>query len=296
MSDLLVIRDLCKSYGDFALQNVGFSVPEGCVVGLVGGNGAGKTTAIKAALGIVHADSGSIRLFGEETADMSSTRFSQVKQHIGVVFDTCSFPSDSTVKDIGAIMASSYAAWDRRRFADLTEAWGLSAKKKASDLSRGMGMKLSLACALSHDADLLILDEATAGLDPLAREDALDALRGYLAERDGRGILMSSHITSDLEKIADYLVCIEDGRIAFSCEKDVVTGLAGIAHCREADVSALLACGLFVPGTLRAERRATETAVLVPDRFAFAGAFPRVQIDPASIDDYLSLTLRGDVL
>ena len=131
------------------------------------------------------------------------------------------------------------------------------------DLSRGMSMKLSLACALAHDPDLLILDEATAGLDPLAREEALDILRGYM--RDERhGILMSSHITSDLEKIADYIVCIDAGRIVFAVEKDTITDLAGIAHCRATDYERIAESGFFAPGELRSMRHPTASTYWLP--------------------------------
>ena len=151
-----------------------------------------------------------------------------------------------------------------------------------------------MACALAHDPDLLILDEATAGLDPLAREEALDILRGYM--RDERhGILMSSHITSDLEKIADYIVCIDAGRIVFAVEKDTITDLAGIAHCRATDYERIAKSGFFAPGELRSMRHPYGIDVLAPDRFAFAENFKNIAVDKADIDVYMGMMLKGEV-
>ena len=162
------------------------------------------------------------------------------------------------------------------------------------DLSRGMGMKLSLACALAHNPDLLVLDEATAGLDPMAREEALDTLRLYMG-CESRGILMSSHITSDLEKIADYIVCIDAGRIVFSVEKDVITDLAGVAQCRAAEFDAIVDSGFFPRGGMHYERNTYGITVLVPDRQSFAARFPQIVLERADIETYMSLMLKGEV-
>ena len=225
MSDLLRIQNLEKHYDGFDLEDVNLSVPAGSVVGFIGSNGAGKTTTIKAVLGLIEPDAGTVSLFGEETVGAPQKRLAELKQRIGVVFDTCSFPEELTVKTVGKLMAQCYENWNPGSFRSFARTFQLPEDKAVKDLSRGMGMKLSLACALAHDPDLLILDEATAGLDPMAREEALDTLRMFMNE-DGRGILMSSHITSDLEKIADYIVCIDEGNIVFSVEKDAITDVA----------------------------------------------------------------------
>ena len=295
--NLLEIRDLAKRYDDFELAGVSLAVPAGSVVGFIGENGAGKTTTIKALLGLIRPDAGSIALFGEETVGAPDARLAQLKQDIGVVFDTCALPEELPVRTVGRIMRSAYRTWDDDLFAHYLRALSLPADKTVKDLSRGMGMKLSLACALAHRPRLLVLDEATAGLDPIAREEALDLLRAFVAEGDGdRGILMSSHITSDLEKIADYIVCIEHGRVAFSIEKDLITDQAGIAQCRSAEFAALAESGLFAPGTVRFEHHAYGVAALVPDRFAFAEHFPHVAVERASIDAYMNLMLKGEAL
>ncbi len=294
MSDLLRIRNLEKHYEGFDLQNVNIDVPAGSVVGFVGSNGAGKTTTIKATLGLVRPDGGSIALFGEEVTGAPSERLAELKQRIGVVFDTCSFPDELSVETVGKLMAQCYRSWNSAAFHTFAKAFELPLDKTVKDLSRGMGMKLSLICALSHNPDLLVLDEATAGLDPLAREQALDALRLFMNEPK-HAIFMSSHITSDLEKIADYIVCIDGGRIVFAVEKDAITDFAGVAQCRAAEFDAVVDSGFFAPGTLHFERSAYGTAVLVPDRLAFAARFPQIVLDRADIDAYMSLMLKGDV-
>lgn len=295
MNDLLRIRSLSKHYDGFDLQNIDLTVPAGSVVGFVGSNGAGKTTTIKAILGLIFPDAGSIELFGQNVGEHASAKaIKQAKQRTGVVFDTCSFPEEMSIASVGKLMAYSYDSWSPADFEQRLAQFELPKDKTVHDLSRGMSMKLSLACALAHDPDLLILDEATAGLDPLAREEALDLLRVYM--RDERhGILMSSHITSDLEKIADYIVCIDDGRIVFSVEKDAITDLAGVAHCRAADFEHIAASGFFAPGDLRSMRHPYGIDVLAPDRFAFAENFKNIALDKADIDTYMALMLKGEV-
>ena len=157
-----------------------------------------------------------------------------------------------------------------------------------------MGMKLMLAFALSHDPELLVLDEATAGLDPMAREEVLDILRDFM-KTDDHAILLSTHITNDLEKIADTVACIDDGRIVFDMEKDLITDMAGIGRCRAADYERVLASGRYAPGELRVMRNAYGVDLLVADRFAFAQQFPEIACDKASIEDYMQLVLKGDI-
>lgn len=294
MNDLLHITNLEKHYHDFTLDGIDLTVPAGSVVGLIGSNGAGKTTTIKSVLGLIKPDRGSIVMFGEDVTTVSPKRMSDLKQHIGVVFDTCSYPEELTVATVGKLMSQCYRDWNSAAFNTFLKAFELPREKTVKDLSRGMGMKLSLICALAHNPELLILDEATAGLDPLAREQALDALRLFMND-ENHGILMSSHITSDLEKIADYIVCIDAGRIVFAVEKDVITDLAGVAHCRAAEFDAIVDSGFFAPGTMRFERNPYGTAVFLPDRFAFTERFGAVTVDRADIDTYLSFMLKGEV-
>ena len=291
MSNLLEIRDASRQVSDsFSLRNANLSIGSGEIIGLVGANGAGKTTIIRAALGLLKLDSGYAALFGEPlAADTPDADVRRLRSRVGVVFDTCPYPSEITVSQVGACIAPAFPTWDSTYFEALIERFGLEPKKKMKSLSRGMGMKLQLACALSHDADLLILDEATAGLDPLARDELLDELRDYASTGD-RGVLLSSHITSDLERIADRVVGIDAGSIIFDMPREQITDAAGIAHCTAEQAQRILAC---VDGA-RAAKREFSCDVLVPNRFEFAEAFPEVPCDRTSIDDYLHFILKGN--
>lgn len=295
MNDLIKARGLTKSYGgSTVLDSVDITVPAGTIVGFVGANGAGKTCTIRALLGLMPLDSGSVELFGEPIGtgggDNDAVR---AKRRIGVVLDTCPFIGDLSVKTAGDVVRAAYPAWNASLFEDLLRRFELDPRRKVKDLSRGMGMKLQLACALAHEPELLVLDEATAGLDPLARDEALEILRDFVAD-EAHGILLSSHITTDLEKIADIVVGIDHGRILFDLEKDAVTDRMGVARCRTADVERLASAGVAVPGSLRVLRREHSTDVLVPDRFELGRRLPDIACDACSIEDYLQLTLKGE--
>lgn len=211
-----------------------------------------------------------------------------MRSRIGVVFDTCPYPAEFTIVQMERCLAPAFPTWDKAQFWHLAERFSLSRKAKVKDLSRGMGMKLQLAVALSHKADLLVLDEATAGLDPIARDDVLATLREF-ATQEGHGVLLSSHITSDLDRIADRVVAIDDGRIIFNMPREEITDMAGIAHCTAEQAHTILEC---VEEAL-VERREFSCDVLVPNRFEFAEAFPEIPCDHASIEDYLHFTLKG---
>lgn len=296
MTDSIVVSGLTKRLGDdFSLCDVSLRVEEGSVVGFIGANGAGKTSTLRAILGLMRLDAGFVEVFGEPFGiDASDAACKRVKERIGLVLDTCPFPSDLRVRDVAALMRLSYPRWSDEAFTRLVDAFGLLLKTRVKELSRGMGMKLQIACALAHTPDLLILDEATAGLDPLAREEVLGLLRDYLAEDERRSILMSSHITADLEKIADRVVCIDAGRVVFDVEKDEISDMAGVARCRSAEFDALAQSGAFEQGSLRFVRNAYGVDVLVPDRFAFVRQFPEIVCDKATIDDYMQLVLKGE--
>ena len=291
---LIEARGLTKHYDGFSLEGVNLAVNEGEVVGFVGQNGAGKSTTIKALLGLIRVDGGEGSVLGTPSDELTRASGAATKERVGVVFDTVSLPGHLRVADVGRIYASAFASWDAHRFSQLTHDLGLDPKKAVKDLSRGMGMKLSLACALAHDPQVLILDEATAGLDPMARDEALERLRDFVAQ-PGHAILMSSHITSDLERTADRIVCIDAGRIVFDLEKDAITDSAGVARCRVADLERIASSGMIPDSELRYLRHDYGIDVLVPDRFAFAETFPDIPCDHMTIDDYMSLTLKGGV-
>ena len=291
---LIEARGLTKHYDGFSLEGVDLVVNEGEVVGFVGQNGAGKSTTIKALLGLIRVDGGEGSVLGTPSDELTRASGAATKERVGVVFDTVSLPGHLRVADVGRIYASAFASWDAHRFSQLTRDLGLDPKKAVKDLSRGMGMKLSLACALAHDPQVLILDKATAGLDPMARDEALERLRDFVTQ-PGHAILMSSHITSNLERIADRVVCIDAGRIVFDLEKDAITDSAGVARCRVADLERIASSGMVPDSELRYLRHDYGIDVLVPDRFAFAEMFPDIPCDHMTIDDYMSLTLKGGV-
>lgn len=223
---MIEIKNLCKDYGDFKLDNITFSVPSGSVVGFVGENGAGKSTTIKLLLNMIHRDSGDISIFGEN--DLRN--FDSLKENIGVVLDEVNFPAYVTVKNVDRLMSLTYKKWDSHLFFKYIDYLKLPCSKTFKEFSRGMKMKLAIAVALSHDAHLLILDEATSGLDPIVRDEILDLFYDFV-EDESRSILISSHIVSDLEKICDYIAFIHHGKLVFCKEKDRLLEEYAILKC-----------------------------------------------------------------
>lgn len=215
MENMLEISGLCKSYSEFSLKNVEFSLPKGYIMGFVGQNGSGKTTTIRSILGMAHRDCGTIKVFGLDSEEHSS----EIKQRIGVVFDDIYFAHHLNVKQIEAQLRSFYKNWSSDEFFGYIKRFDLPLKKKVGDFSKGMKMKLMIAVALSHKAEFLILDEPTSGLDPVARDELLDVLTEYISD-ENRGILFSTHITADLERIADYVTILHDGRVWYTGTKD----------------------------------------------------------------------------
>jgi ABC-2 type transport system ATP-binding protein len=215
MGNLVEARGLRKCYPAFTLDDVAFDVPGGYITGFIGQNGAGKTTTIKLILGVIAADAGGVTLFGRAGGVAGNG-------DVGVVTDTPLYADEWRVSDVEAALSPFYAKWDRGLFAGYLERFGLAPKKKVKDLSRGMKVKLQIAAALSHDARLLVLDEPTSGLDPVARDEICGLLRGFVTDED-KSVFFSTHITSDLEKTADYITFIRDGSIVYTGAKDGLT-------------------------------------------------------------------------
>ena len=286
---------LTKRYEGFTLGGVSLDVPRGAVVGLIGQNGAGKTTLMKAILGTIHTDGGSVELLGQDDAGLSDAELIAVRGRVGFVSAVTAYPNVMTVSEVATMYRMAFPGFDQATFEGLAERIGLlpaSANKRVKDLSRGMGMKLQLACTLASGADLVVMDEPTAGLDPIVREEVLDIVRAWM-EDESHSALISSHITTDLEKIADYLVFIENGRVILACGRDTVDQM-GVAHLRTAELERVLgeANG---PGTLRVLHQDLSWALLVPDRAAFSRAYPDYVCDRASIDDVMVLLVKGEV-
>ena len=215
MKDILRVKNLNKSYKNFSLTDVSFSLSEGCITGFIGINGAGKTTTLRTILDLAKKDSGNIQFFG---LDMDKNE-QQIKNRIGVVLDDGCFYEELSMAEMKSILASAYTDWSEQNFKHYMDMFSLDPKRKINTLSKGMKMKYALTLALSHNAELLIMDEPTSGLDPLSRSQLLNVLNDYM-ENGGKGVLFSTHITSDLDKIADMLIMIHNGRIVFQEEKD----------------------------------------------------------------------------
>ena len=217
MNDILKVENLNKSYGDFSLSDITFSLPEGCITGFIGINGAGKTTTLRTLLGLTKKQSGNIQFFGLEMEKNEK----QIKDRIGIVLDDGCFYDELSLAEMKSIISSAYTKWSEQDFKRYMDMFSLDQKQKINMLSKGMKMKYALALALSHNAELLIMDEPTSGLDPLIRSQLLNVLTEYM-ENGGKGVFFSTHITSDLDKIADMLIMINNGRILFQEEKDIL--------------------------------------------------------------------------
>ena len=224
MANAIEIRNLVKSYGDFTLSIDSLDIPCGCIMGLVGSNGAGKSTMIKSVLDLIKTDSGDISING------ISNRSEGSREDIGVVFDEIKFPQVFTAEDVRLILRGAYKNWDDALFDRYIAQFALPTRKKIKEFSRGMKMKLSLAAALAHHPKLLILDEATSGIDPVVRDEILDIFLEFIQDEQ-HAILASSHIISDIEKAADYVTFINNGRIVFCEEKDVLMEKYRIVKC-----------------------------------------------------------------
>lgn len=289
----LRVKGATKHYDGFALQDVNLDVPCGSVVGLVGRNGAGKTTLMKIVLGATIPDGGHVELFGKDCSALTDAELAHLRERMGYVGATIAYPAGMTVLDVMRMYELAYPTFDSARCQELCTSMGLDAtRRKVSELSRGMGMKLQLACALATGADLLLLDEPTSGLDPIVREEVLDILREWM-EDDRHSALISSHITTDLEKIADYLVFIENGQVIMSCERDAID-MMGIAHLRSAELERVLADGLIADRAY-VLRHDLSYDMLVTNRAAFLRTYPDYVCDRASIDDIMVLLVKGEV-
>ncbi|MDX9917755.1 MAG: ABC transporter ATP-binding protein [Gudongella sp.] len=230
MDDILKIENLSKSYDDFTLKNINFTIPQGAIMGLVGENGAGKTTTIKLILNLIKRDAGRIEIFGLDNVENEM----EVKERIGVVLDESNFYIDLNPNDISKVMGNIYKNWDNNIFFSYLKQFNLPKNKTIRDLSKGMKMKLSIAIALSHQPDLLILDEPTSGLDPIVRNEILDIFLDFIQDEE-KSILFSTHITSDLDKIADYISFIHGGELVLTENKDELINDYGIIKCGKED-------------------------------------------------------------
>ncbi|MBQ3228339.1 MAG: ABC transporter ATP-binding protein [Clostridia bacterium] len=230
----LEIRNLTKSFKDFRLDNLSLTLPSGCIMGLIGENGAGKSTTIKLILDIIHKDGGSIKILGED----NEKNIKMTKEDIGVVLDEVGLPECLTAKQVGKVMKHTFQNWDQDEYNHLLTKFSIPDKKQFKDFSRGMKMKLGIAIAMSHGAKLLLLDEATSGLDPVVRDEVVEMFYDFTRD-ESHSILISSHIVSDLEKLCDYIAFLHKGKLLLCEEKDVLLSKYGIVHCTPEQLSAL---------------------------------------------------------
>ena len=273
------VNGISRAYPGFLLDHISFSLPTGTILGLVGENGAGKSTLMKLIFGMIRADSGSVSVLGYN--DLRANP--EIREDLGVVMDESCFPAVMKAAEIGTMMSMIYRNWDERDFEHLLAVLGIPKDKMFGKLSRGNKMKLGIACALSHHPKLLILDEATSGLDPVVRDELLDILLDFTRD-ESHSILMSSHIVSDLEKACDYIVFLHEGRILLSGEKDLLLEQYGKVCCsreRFAQISSAAVIG----------KRETDYGVeCIAGREALSGA---MKVQPVGLEELFVMMVKG---
>lgn len=279
---VLQVKEIHKQYPQFLLDKINFELPEGAIMGLIGENGAGKSTTMRIILGMAQADSGSVSIFGHEGVT------EQDRAQIGVVFDELPFNQTLFVSHLGKVMQGIYPNWDQQAYEEYLARFRLPDKKELKDFSRGMKMKLSLAVAMSHHARLLILDEPTSGLDPVVRAEILDLFLEFISDGK-RSILVSSHMTGDLERIADYITLIHQGRVMLSKNKDELIYGYGIAR---ADRQTLAAVDSSLVEAIQDGPYGSQA--LINDRVRFEREYPDILLDRLNLDEMMVMLCRNE--
>lgn len=277
------VKNLCKSFNDFKLDNISFNVPKGCIVGFIGENGAGKSTTINLILNEIEKESGQIHVFGIDHS------VSAIKEDIGIVFDECNFHDVFTAKDIEKILAGIYKKWDKNLYHECLKKFKIPQNKPISAFSKGMKMKLSIICAISHKPRLLILDEATTGLDPVVRDEVLDLFLEFIQDEEC-SIFFSSHITSDIQKIADYVILIHQGKIIFEEQKDNLIYNYGIIRCGKETLSAISPEDYII-------YKETNLSVecLVRNKEEIKRKYKNIIVDSATLEDIMLFYVKGGI-
>lgn len=285
MEPILELENISKTFpkSNFTLNDLTFSLPYGSILGFVGENGAGKTTTIGCILNTLRKDSGTVKLFGREMEDNDTA----LREKIGVVYDGDNFPGFWTAKQLSQVMGGFYSQWDQALFQKYLQDFHLPDTQKIKHFSRGMSMKLAIAAALSHHPQLLILDEATSGLDPIMRDEMLDVFLDFVQEED-HSILLSSHITSDLEKVADYIAFIHEGRLILTASKDDLIYRYAVLRCKESQFQALDPADVIA-----FRKRDFQIDVLVSDGKSAEKKYKDIVTDHVSIDEIMLLLVKG---
>ena len=284
MNSALTVSGLTKRYEGFTLADISFEVPQGTTTGLIGENGTGKSTTLHSILGLVHRDGGEISILGAPAEGLQP----EARENIGVVFDGTNFSEELTPKRLNKVLKGVYSSWDEGYFLALLNKLSLPVSKKIKSFSKGMKAKLSIAAAFAHHPKLLILDEATSGLDPVMRDDMLDMFLEFVQDEEN-SILLSSHITSDLEKVADHIIFLHEGRLIFSKPKDELLENYGIVKCGAAQFEAIDRQDIIT-----CRKQEYEWQVLVSDRNSAQKRYPNAMVIPASIDEIMLLYVRGN--
>ena len=284
MENAIEIRNLSKEYRDFSLKNLSLNVPRGTVLGLIGENGAGKSTLIQSMLGLIKAEYEKIELLGKQLRNQEK----EIKEDIAVIFDVSHYNPEYTPAFIGKMLKRVYRNWDMEKYDAYLSRFGLPSDKKLKKFSKGMKMKLEFAIAFSHKPRLLILDEATSGLDPVFRDEILELIREFTEEED-HTVVMSSHITSDLDKVADYIAFLHEGKLQFVKSYDELQNDYGVLHCgkdffeslREEDIVSF-------------KKEPYEYKVLVRNRNGILSVFPDLEMEKASVEDIMLMYVKGE--
>lgn len=277
VQNAIEISGVTKRYDGFTLDNISFCVPTGSIMGFIGQNGAGKSTTIKALLNIIKIDGGAINILG---LDHIKDEY-QIKSQIAAVFDELPFYGGYNAEQISKMFSGLYKTWDKDKFFAYIERFGLPRKKKLKQFSKGMKMKLQIAAALSHGAKLLIMDEATTGLDPVVRNEILDIFREYLQD-ETHSILMSSHITSDLEKIADCVTFIDKGKILLTGVKDEILERHGVIKCKKDELSQIAP-----EDFISARINEFGAEVMTPDRENCRKKYPALLVEKTTLEEIM---------
>lgn len=283
---MLKIKDLRKSYGTFEL-NCSMEIPAGCITGLVGSNGAGKSTTFKSVLGLISIDGGSIEVFGKEIHTWTKAE----KQRMGVVLANGGFNTYLTMKDMETVLSRMYPRFDRAMFREYCRRYQLPADKRIKEFSTGMLAKAKILAAITHKADLLLLDEPTTGLDVLAREELLDMLRAYMEENEERTILISSHISTDLEGLCDDLYMIDNGEIVLHEEMDVLLGQYGILKVAQSQFDAMEKQYL-----LRVMKESYGYRCLTREKQFYMENYPNLALEKGNVDEVIAMMVKGEAI
>lgn len=284
MNDSLEVKNLCKKYSEFELKNINLKLPKGMIMGLIGENGAGKTTTIKSILNLINIDNGEIKIFGLNIKENEK----KIKEDIGVVLDDAFFSEYLNPADINKIMNKIYKNWDENLYYRYLEDFKLPKNKISKEFSSGMKMKLKIAVALSHHPKLLILDEPTSGLDPVARSEILDIFQEFI-QNEENSIFVSSHITSDLEHIADYITFINNGEIVLSKTRDELLEKYGIVKCSKSEFEKI-----DKNDYVKFKVNRYEYDVLVEDKAKFKRKYEFKIIDKPTLDDIMLIYIKGE--